>query len=695
MATDTGGKEKPNKLTRVRNLGVVAHIDAGKTTVTERFLYYSGRIHKMGEVHTGDTAMDWTPEERARGITITAAATTFQWRNHEMHLIDTPGHVDFTIEVERSLRVLDGAVVVFSAVDGVEPQSETVWHQADKFHVPRVAFINKMDRVGAEVPPVLEQMRTRLGCKPALLHLPIGFESEFRGMVDLVEMKQILFTGAEEDPPEVSDLSPDDFAAAKEERDKLVETVADVDDEIAELYLAGGDVGADVLRAALRRATLANKLVPVLIGTALRNKGVQPLLDAVVDYLPSPLERPPARGYKPGTEEVIELLPDDKAAFSALAFKVAMFEGRKTVFLRVYSGSIAAGDDVYNPRLKRNEKISRLFTIHADRREKVDRASAGNIVAAMGLKDSATGDTLCSQGAQIVLERIDTYEPVINSAIEVSSTADKEKLEDALAKIQDEDPTFRVRIDEETGQTIISGMGELHLEVVHSKLAGDYGVQTRMGNPQVVYRETVRGEGIGEGHIERTNPEDEKDFIFGAATVKVRALPRGAGVIVKSAVPPAPADMPSPLKAKLPMAEKAALAGAKEGATTGPEGYLLQDLEITVLTVEPRDDVKTDVGWRIAAQTALRRAIQTAGPALLEPIMAVEVVVPEEFLGDVLGDLATRRAQIEDVGMRGISRTVSAKLPLTSLFGYATAVRSASQGRAQFTMKFDRFDAWT
>src|SRR5581483_3849550 len=422
---------KPSKLDRVRNLGVVAHIDAGKTTVTERFLFYSGRIHKIGEVHTGDTQMDWTPEERERGITITAAATTFAWRGHELHLIDTPGHVDFTIEVERSLRVLDGAVVVFSAVDGVEPQSETVWHQADKFGVPRVAFINKMDRVGAEPLQVLEQMRTRLGSKPALVQLPIGAEAEFQGAVDLVAMQQITFTGEE----------------AKAAREKLIEIVADADDVVAELYLAGQPVDADALRAAIRRSTLSRKLVPVLVGTALRNKGVQPLLDAVIDYLPSPLERPAARGVKPGTEEIVERPAEDKAPLAALAFKVAMFEGRKTVFLRVYSGALSVGDDVFNPRLKKTEKVARLFAVHADRRERIERVGAGAIVAAMGLKDCATGDTLCSTKDPVLLERIDTYEPVISSAIEVSQTVDKEKLEQALVKLTDEDPTFRVRVD--------------------------------------------------------------------------------------------------------------------------------------------------------------------------------------------------------------------------------------------------------
>ena len=686
---------KASKLDKVRNLGVVAHIDAGKTTVTERFLFYSGRIHKIGEVHTGETQMDWMPEERERGITITAAATTFSWRSHELHLIDTPGHVDFTIEVERSLRVLDGAVVVFSAVDGVEPQSETVWHQADKFHVPRVAFINKMDRVGADVQNVIDQIKSRLGARPALVQLPLGAEAEFQGAIDLVAMQQVTFTGDEEDAPQIADIDPAHADDAKAAREKLVEIVADADDQLAELYLAGAPVDADTLRAAIRRGTVAQKLVPVLVGSALRNKGVQPLLDAVVDYLPSPLEVPPVQATKVGTEEVVARPPEDKAPLAALAFKVAMFEGRKTVFVRIYSGTLSVGDDVFNPRLKKSEKIARLFAVHADRRERIERVGAGYIVAAMGLRDCATGDTLCSPREPVLLERIDTYEPVISASIELSQTVDKEKLEQALAKMMDEDPTFRVRVDEETAETIISGMGELHLEIVHDRIAREYGVPTRLGRPQVVHRETVTGTGEGQGRIERQNPEDDTELVFGAATVRVRARPRGAGVVVNSDVPPPPADMPGPLRAKMPMAIAAAVAGVKEGVVTGPEGYPIVDLEATVTGVEPRDDLKTDVGWRIAAQTALRRAMQSAGLAQLEPIMDVEVVVPEEFLGDVLGDLAARRAQIEDVGVRGGQRTVAAKLPLRSLFGYATAVRSASQGRATFTMKFSRFDVWT
>ncbi len=689
---------KAVKLERVRNLGVVAHIDAGKTTVSERFLFHSGRIHKIGEVHEGDTQMDWMPEERERGITITAAATTFHWRDHEMHLIDTPGHVDFTIEVERSLRVLDGAVVVFSAVDGVEPQSETVWHQADKFGVPRIAFINKMDRIGADADGVLAQMRTRLGARPALLQLPIGAEDAFSGVVDLVTQIGLSFSGEEDEAPEetpLAEMSDELRAAAEAARQVLIETIADVDDQIAEAYLQGGEIDVPTLHAALRRATIGRKLIPVLCGAALRNKGVQPLLDAVIEYLPSPLDRPVVHGTNPQTGEPEERPVDDKAPLAALAFKVAMVEGRKTVFLRLYSGTLSVGDDVLNPRLKKVEKISRLFAVHADRRERVEKVGAGYIIAAMGLKDFGTGDTVSSTKAPILLERIDTYEPVISSAIEVSSTADKDKLEDALKKLQDEDPTFKVRVEEETGQTLISGMGELHLEIIHDRLAREYGVATRLGRPQVVHRETVLGSGSGDGHIERVSPEDASDLIFGGATVRVRALPRGTGVQVKQAVPAPSSDLPGPVRAKHPVAVAAAMAGLQDAVSTGPEGYPLVDLEATLVGVELRENVKSDVGWRIAAQTALRHALKAANVALLEPIMDVEVVVPEEFLGEVLGDLSSRRAQIEDVGVRGTQRAVKAKLPLKALFGYATAVRSASQGRATFTMSFARYDAWS
>jgi elongation factor G len=714
------------KLDRIRNIGIIAHIDAGKTTVSERFLYYSGRVHKIGNIDEGDTQLDWMPEERQRGITITAAATSFEWKRrdvpHEVHLIDTPGHVDFTIEVERSLRVLDGAVVVLSAVDGVEPQSETVWRQADKFSVPRLCFVNKMDRVGANFDAVVEEVRERLGARPAPIQLPIGAEDEFQGAIDLLGRRRVIYTGAEEDPPTIEDLLEDERDACEAARERLVEIVADVDDALAELYLGGVAPDEDTLRQALRRATLAGKVVPVLCGAALRNRGVQPLLDAVVDFLPSPLDIPPVKGQSPRTGQPEERPADDKAPFCALAFKIAMIEGRKAVYLRVYSGVLNAGDDVFNPRLTqagkdrrgpqhpktgagaqpdkdkspprgRTEKVARLFSVHADNREKLEQARTGMIVLASGLKDTATGDTICDPGHPIVLERIDSYEPVISQAIEANTSADAEKLQAALAKMVDEDPTFRVRDDAETGQTLISGMGELHLDIIRARLEREYNINARTGRPQVVYHETVMKSGEA-SHVFERQTEDE-GLLFGQATVRVEPRPRGTGSLVRAAVPPPPADMPPPLQRALAGCIEAALEGVREAMGAGPSGNKLEDVEAILVGVEPRLDVASDVGWRIAGSRALVKACEAATTALLEPIMHLEVVVPDEFVGDVLGDLNQRHAQILDVGMRGNQRTVVALIPMRALFGYSTAVRSATQGRASFSIHFAKYDAWS
>ena len=715
MASTAQGSQAPapskKKLDRVRNIGIIAHIDAGKTTVTERFLYYSGRIHKIGEVHEGQTQMDWMPEERKRGITITAAATSFTWRNHEMHLIDTPGHVDFTIEVERSLRILDGAVVVLSAVDGVEPQTETVWRQADKFLVPRIAFVNKMDRVGSNFEAVVASIAKILEANPIPIEEPIGAEDTFVGIYDLIGLKRIDFTGEEDDLPEVQEPTEADLAILAPARERLIERLADVDDQIADLYLTGSPIDEPTLRTALRRVTLANKAVPVLCGAALRNRGIQPLLDAVIDYLPAPTDVPPVTGQNPRTGEPEERPSDDKAPLCALAFKVAMVEGRKAVYLRIYSGTLKAGDDVWNPRLGppskdkdrnksenkplgRLEKVARLFSVHADNRDKIDEARAGSIVLAVGLKDTATGDTLCDPRAPIALERIDTYQPVISQAIEAATSADAEKMQAALAKMADEDPTFQVRDDSETGQTLVSGMGELHLEIKRDVLDREYGVQARMGRPQVVYRETVLGTGEGEHQFERASDEG---LLFGRATVRVSARPRGSGSVVNSAVPPPPPEMPPPLQRALPGCIEAALCGVREAMGSGPRGNKLEDIEATLLSVEPRlpSEVASDVGWRIAGSRALIKACEAAGVALLEPIMHLEVLVPDEFVGEVLGDLNQRRAQILDVGMRGNRRSVVAELPLRSSFGYSTAVRSATEGRADFVMSFAKYDTWS
>ena len=705
--------QKSKKLDRVRNIGIIAHIDAGKTTVSERFLFYSGRIHKVGDVDDGNTQMDWMPEERKRGITITAAATSFTWRNHDIHLIDTPGHVDFTIEVERSLRVLDGAVVVMSAVDGVEPQTETVWHQADKFHVPRIVFVNKMDRVGANFDSVVADIRKTFDAYPIPIQEPIGAEDTFLGAYDLIEQKRVTYSGDEDEPPEISDPTEEDLAIIGPAREQLIERVGEVDDAIAELFLSGSPVDAPTLRAAIRRVTLARKAVPVLCGSALRNRGVQPLLDSVIDFLPAPTEVPAIAGINPRTGEPETRPSDDKAPLCALAFKIFMLDGRKAVYLRIYSGILKSGDDVFNPRLGppqkegkdykkhesqdkkplgRVEKISRLFSVHAASRDKIEQASAGHIVLALGLKDTATGDTLCDPRAQIVLEQIDTYQPVISQAVEAATSVDAEKMLSALQKIADEDPTFHVREDADTGQTLISGMGELHLEIARDRLASEYNVVARTGRPQVVYHETVLGSGEAEHLFERLGDDEQ---LFGRATVRVSPRARGAGLLVRSEVPPPSPDWIPALQRALPGCVEAALSGIREAMGSGPKGNKLVDIEAVLVSVEPKLDVASDVGWRIAGSRALIKACEAATTALLEPIMHLEVVVPDEFVGDVLGDLNQRRAQILDVGIRGNRRCVIAELPLRALFGYSTAVRSATQGRADFVMTFSKYDTWS
>jgi elongation factor G len=685
---------KLSRLARVRNIGIVAHIDAGKTTVSERFLYYAGRIHKIGEVHDGEAQMDWMPQERERGITITAAATTLEWKRagetHEIHLIDTPGHVDFTIEVERSLRVLDGAVVVFCGVSGVEPQSETVWHQADQFHVPRLAFINKMDRPGADFQSAVDEIRTRLGARPIPIQLPIGAEDHFEGVVDLVRERATYYTGEEDDQPREDSVPAAMADAVAAARDKLVEAAADFDDNIAAAYLEGQPVDQAALMAALRKGTLACKIVPVLAGSALRNKGVQPLLDAVCDYLPSPTEVPPIVGHLPGHEEVITRPPDDAAPFSALAFKVAMDEGRKTVYLRIYSGVLKPGDEVQNARTRRNEKVSRLFSVHANRRERIERTGAGTIVVAMGLKDTGTGDTIYAPKAPIMFERISAREPVITRAIEPKTQADKEKLDFGLAKLADEDPTFHTGEDPETGQTIIRGMGELHLDIMVDRLRREYGVDANVGRPQVVYRETLAKAAEAEARFER---EIEDERVFGHARVRVAPRPRGSGNHVQLALVKAE---PLPGAPRIPDTPRAILDAALEGATesmrSGPEGYPFEDIEVTVIGIDYRPDASTVAGQRAAVGEALRLASREAGTRLLEPIMKVEVTAPEANVGEVLGDLNQRRAQIVDVGVRGSQRLIVAKVPLGRMFGYSTDLRSATQGRANYSMQFDTYD---
>jgi elongation factor G len=670
------------KIDQVRNIGVVAHIDAGKTTVSERFLFHSGKIHKVGEVHDGETQMDHMPQERERGITITAAATTFEWKKHEIHLIDTPGHVDFTIEVERSLRVLDGAVVVFCGVAGVQPQSETVWHQADKFKVPRLAFVNKLDRVGASFDNVVADIRQRLGANAVPVQLPIGSEDAFSGCIDLIRMQALHFTGDVTAAPEVGEIPAelaDDAALA---RDQMIQSIADVDDAIAEKYLEGAALTEAELVSALRKATIAVKIVPVLAGTALRNKGIHPLLDAVIAYLPSPLDVPPVHGVDPkDTEKKLTRAPKNNEPFSALAFKIAMDEGRKVVFLRIFSGTLNAGDELLNVRTFKKEKIARLFRIHADKRERLEKAVAGEIVACSGLKDATTGDTICDPKDPILLERIDTYEPVISQAIEADNAAAKERLDFALAKMVEEDPTFRTKEDTDTGQTIIEGMGELHLEIIVDRMKREYGVQARAGKPQVVFRETVLGEGEGHAEFERDLKEQR---IYGEAKVRVKARARGAGMDIKKALP-ASLILPENVVA-------AAQQGLRDAAGSGPDGYPLEDVEVTLVHVGIREGADGEIGARAATAEAFRRAVASASPVKLEPIMSVEVTVDDEYLGGVIGDLNQRRGHVQDVGSRGTKRIVTALVPLRNMFGYSTRIRSLTEGRGAFAMQFHAYD---
>ena len=674
-------KKSTARLNRIRNIGIMAHIDAGKTTVTERILYYSGRSHKMGEVHDGEAVMDWMRQEQERGITITSAVTTCPWRGHEIHIIDTPGHVDFTIEVERSLRVLDGAIAVFDAVSGVEPQSETVCHQADKYHVPRLTFINKMDRVGADFFATVEMMKDKLGTQPALIQLPIGAEDQFRGVIDLVKMKAITWKeetlGATFQEGEIAaDLLPE----AMKVRDQLLEKLAEKDDALMEKYLGGQEISPEEIRGVLREATLKFELVPVLCGAALRNKGIQPLLDAVVDYLPAPPDVPPIQGFNPETDEPESRGSSDEEPFAALAFKIMMDEGRKLTYLRVYSGVMRAEQEVYNSTKGKRERVARLFRMHANKKERIPEARAGDIIGAAGLKETSTGDTLCSESHPITLERIDFYEPVTSVAVELKSRADQEKLGLALEKLADEDPTFRVKYDEDTGQTIISGMGELHLEVIVRRLQDDFNVSVNVGKPQVVYRETITEEGEGEGRFER---EIEGQIHFGHVRLRLEPSPRGSGLKFDAA---AEGTIPAEF---IPAIET----GVKESTLNGViAGYPVVDLKITLLGGTYREGNSTPLAYQVAAALAFRDGCQKAQPVLLEPVMKTEVVVPEDFLGEVIGDLGARKARIEKVQSKGKVSVVEAFVALREMFGYSTDMRSLTQGRGTFTMQFDHFD---
>ncbi len=669
-------------LKTTRNIGIVAHIDAGKTTTTERVLYYTGKTYKIGEVHEGTAVMDFMIQEQERGITITSACTTTFWRNHRINIIDTPGHVDFTIEVERSLRVLDGAVVIFCAVGGVEPQSETVWRQADKYKVPRITFVNKMDRLGANFYRVLEEMKSRLGANPLPLQIPIGAEEAFEGVVDLIEMKAIVWEeetlGAkfhdEEIPAHLKDQ-------AEEYRIMMLEKLADVNDEIMEKYLEGQEIPPDEIRKAIREATCQLKIVPVLCGSAFKNKGVQPLLDAIVDYLPSPLDIPPVKGVNPNTGEVEERLTDPAAPLSALAFKIMTdpFVGTLT-FLRIYSGRIETGMNVYNSTKRKKERIGRLVRMHANQREEITGAAAGDIVAALGLRVTTTGDTLCDEAQPIELEKLEIPEPVISIAVEPKTKADQEKLSLALQKIALEDPSFRVTINHETGQTLIWGMGELHLEIIVDRLIREFKVGVNVGKPEVAYKETITASAEAEGkYIRQTGGRGQ----YGHVKLIVEPNP-GKGIefvseIVGGVIP----------KEFIPSVEKGVKEAAQEGVLAG---YPVIDAKIRLIDGSYHEVDSSDLAFAIAGSMGFKDACKKANPVLLEPIMKVEVVLPEEYLGEVLGDLSSRRGRVEGMDMRGNVRVIRAFVPLGEMFGYATTLRSLTQGRGTFTMQFDHYE---
>ncbi|MGA8283048.1 MAG: elongation factor G [Desulfobacterales bacterium] len=671
-----------SKINRIRNIGIIAHIDAGKTTVTERILYYTGRSHKLGEVHDGEAVMDWMPDEQERGITITSAVTTCHWKEAEIQIIDTPGHVDFTIEVERSLRVLDGAIGVFCAVGGVEPQSETVWRQADKYKVPKMAFVNKLDRVGANFFGTVDMMKEKLHANPLVLQLPVGTEDDFSGVIDLIEMRTIVWDnetlGASY---QIEDIPESMIDKARQYREHLVETVAEQDDDIMEAYLSDAAIAPEVLQAAIRRATCDLKLVPVLCGSALRNKGIQPLLDAIVRFLPSPIEVPPIKGINPETGDTVTCKSSDTAPLAALIFKISMMEGRKLSFVRVYSGKLKAGDDIYNPSLKKTEKLSRILRMHANKRDRIDMAGAGSIVGVVGLKVSSTGETLCSAKHPVLLERIEFYEPVISIAIEPKTHADQEKISQVLEKFLAEDPTLRVRQDEDTGQTILSGMGELHLEIIISRMQREFNTQVNVGKPQVVHRETIEAEAEGNAVFDKEIAGQRQ---FGEVTLRLKPLPRGSGVRFASRV--SAETIPEIF---IPGIEKSVLESLESGTLMG---YPVVDVDAMLVGGSFRESNGTELAYKVSASMACKNALNNAKPYLLDPIMKVEVFVPEAFMGEVIGDLNARDGKIEAIESQTGIQVIKAVVPLAQMFGYSTVLRSATQGRGTFTMQFSHFD---
>jgi elongation factor G len=673
-------------LDKTRNIGIMAHIDAGKTTTTERILYYTGRTYKIGEVHEGAATMDWMEQEQERGITITSAATTCEWRDHRINILDTPGHVDFTVEVERSLRVLDGAIALFDSVAGVEPQSETVWRQADKYHVPRIAFINKMDRIGADFDMSIRTMVDRLGAHPVPVQLPIGAEADFRGIIDLVGMKAIVYHDELGKEFDVVDIPEEYVDAANAAREQLLEEVSHYDDELVELILEDAEVPVDKLKAAIRKATLDIRLTPVFCGSAFKNKGVQPLLDAVLDYLPSPLDVPPVHGLEDvrGQDEPREATrpADDSAPFAALAFKIMAdpFVGKLTYF-RVYSGKLEAGSRILNVNTGRTERIGRILMMHANDREEVSEVYAGDIAAGVGIKQVVTGDTLAAPDAPIRLETIDFPEPVIKVAVEPRSKADQEKMSIALGRLAEEDPTFQVSTNEETGQTEISGMGELHLEVLVDRMKREFNVEANVGRPQVSYRETIRGhaENIEGRFVRQTGGSGQ----YGIVYIDVEPAPgEGFDFVSKIKGGSVPTEF-------IPAVEK----GVEEALESGVRaGYPMVDVRVTLVDGKYHDTDSSEIAFKVAGSLAFKEAARRAKPVLLEPIFKVEVVTPEDFLGDVIGDLSRRRGRLEGQERRGNALAVTAYVPLSEMFGYVTDLRSNTQGRATSTMQFERYD---
>jgi len=671
-----------SKLSRTRNIGIIAHIDAGKTTVSERILFYTGRSYKMGEVHDGEAVMDWMPQEQERGITITSAVTTCAWQNHEIHIIDTPGHVDFTIEVERSLRVLDGAVVVFCAVGGVEPQSETVWHQADRYGVPKIAFINKMDRVGADYFATVRMMEKRFNSRPLPVQIPWGQEETFRGVVDLIRRQLITW---DNDTLGLSfsrsDIPSDMLPEVERCREQMIEVLAETDDNFADQYLEGKDIAAAEIVSAIRKATLSLKLVPVMCGSALRNKGIQPLLDAVVAYLPSPEDIPPIRGIHPVTQREESRLSSQKEPLTALAFKVMQDEGRKLTYLRLYAGEIKAGQEIYNSSKQKKEKIARLLKMHANKRERVERAVAGEIIAVMGLKDTTTGDTICDEDHPILLEPIDVYEPVISQAIEAKTPADQEKMSLALSKFMEEDPTLRVKYDDETAQTVISGMGELHLEIIIDRLIREFNTRVNVGQPRVVYRETIQRKTEIEGRFEK-ELGDRKHF--GHVRLLLEPLNRGSGLEFSRRID----GMVIPEEYYGAIEE-----GVRESALSGClGGHPVVDVRVSLVGGSFQEAEASALGYKVAASAAFKDGCAQADPTTLEPVMNVDILTPREFMGDVIGDIHARRGEVQAVSPKGSISEIKGRVPLRALFGYSTDLRSATQGRAVFSMQFFRFD---